>query len=123
MPESALYIGTLRHRRFRPASHGFTYKLFMACLDIDRIPELMAQTPWTGYNRFRWASFHESDHFGDPSLPLRRRVEADARAQGIELPRGPIFLLTHLRYLGYCFNPISLFYCYDAAGNLSHVLA
>lgn len=119
----ALYTGILRHRRFRPARHEFSYKLFMALLDIDRIPETMAQTPWTGYNRFRWASFHESDHFGDAKLPLRARVEADARLQGVSLPEGPIFLLTHLRYLGYCFNPISLFYCYDRAGGLSAVLA
>jgi DUF1365 family protein len=95
----------------------------MALLDIDRIPETMAETPWTGYNRFRWASFYESDHFGDARLPLRARVEADARAHGVELPDGPIFLLTHLRYLGYCFNPISLFYCYDREGGLSKVLA
>ena len=74
-----LYTGTLRHRRFRPCKHEFTYKLFMAWLDIDRIPELMAQSPWTSYNRFNWASFEERDHFGDPRLPLRERVAQDAR--------------------------------------------
>ena len=41
----------------------------MAWLDIDRIPELMAQSPWTSYNRFNWASFDERDHFGDPGSP------------------------------------------------------
>jgi DUF1365 family protein len=95
----------------------------MAWLDIDRIPELMQQTPWTGYNRFRWASFHEGDHFGDARVPLRERLAKDAGEHGIALPDGPIFLLTHLRYLGYCFNPISLFYCYDREGNVDTVLA
>jgi DUF1365 family protein len=69
IPEAGLYTGTLRHRRFRPREHEFTYKLFMAWLDIDRIPELMAKSPWTSYNRFNWASFEERDHFGDPRLP------------------------------------------------------
>jgi DUF1365 family protein len=123
IPDPAIYTGTLRHRRFRPRKHEFTYQLFMAWLDIDRIPEVMAQTPWTSYNRFNWASFEERDHFGDPRLSLRERVAQDARAHGIPLPDGPIFLLTHLRYLGYCFNPISFYFCYDRAGRLDTVLA
>jgi uncharacterized protein len=123
IPGPGLYTGTLRHRRFRPREHAFTYKLFMAWLDIDRIPELMARSPWTSYNRFNWASFEERDHFGDPRLSLRARVAQDARTHGVPLPDGPIFLLTHLRYLGYCFNPISFFFCYDQGGHLDTVLA
>lgn len=121
--ESAIYFGTLRHRRFEPRRHEFTYPLFMAFLDIDRIPELMRESPFTSYNRFNWASFYESDHFGDPALSLRRRVEADAAANGVELPDGPIMLLTHLRYLGYNFNPISLFYCFNRQGKVETILA
>lgn len=70
-----------------------------------------------------WASFYERDHFGDPRLPLRERLTLDAQAHGISLPEGPIFLLTHLRYLGYCFNPISLFFCYGQTGALDGVCA
>jgi len=123
IPEPGLYTGTLRHRRFRPRKHEFTYSLFMAWLDIDRIPELMAKSPWTSYNCFNWASFDQRDHFGDPRLSLRERVAQDARSHGVPLPDGPIFLLTHLRYLGYCFNPISFYFCYDRSGSLDTVLA
>lgn len=122
IPESAIYTGTVRHRRFHPVRHDFSYSLFMAFLDIDRIPELMQQSRVSGYNRWNWASFHQSDHFGDPAQPLRDRLIADAAAQAITLPDGPIFLLTHLRYLGYCFNPISLYYCYDKAFQLRNVM-
>jgi len=45
LPEPAIYTGTLRHRRFQPKSHEFTYRLFMALLDIDRIPETMLLHP------------------------------------------------------------------------------
>jgi len=123
IPEAGLYTGTLRHRRFLPRRHEFSYQLFMAWLDIDRIPELMAKSPWTSYNRFNWASFEERDHFGDPRLSLRERVARDARAHGVQLPDGPIFLLTHLRYLGYCFNPISFYFCYDREGGIDTILA
>lgn len=121
--ESAIYTGTLRHRRFEPARHEFTYPLFMAFLDIDRIPELMKVSPLSSYNRFNWASFDERDHFGDPVLPLRERLKAEAEAHGVRLPDGPVFLLTHLRYLGYNFNPISLFYCFTREGKLETILA
>jgi uncharacterized protein len=121
--QPAIYFGTIRHRRSKPARHEFTYPLFMAFLDVDRIPELMRVSPLAGYNHFNWASFHERDHFGNPALTLRQRLVADAAEQGIRLPEGPIFLLTHLRYLGYSFNPISLFYCYNREGRLDTILA
>jgi DUF1365 family protein len=95
----------------------------MAWLDIDGIPELMARSPWTSYNRFNWASFEERDHFGDPRLSLRERLAHDAREHNVSLPDGPIFLLTHLRYLGYCFNPISFYFCYGRSGRLDSILA
>ena len=120
---SGVYSGWLRHRRTLPVSHSFTYPLFMVLLDIDRIADLMAASPFTSYNGWNWASFHDSDHLGESSRPLRQRLAQDAARQGLALPDGPIFLLTHLRYLGYCFNPVSFFYCYDGAGTLRLVLA
>ena len=123
MIESGLFVGTLRHRRFTPVAHAFTFPLFMALLDIDRVSELMCVSAVTSYNRWNWASFDDRDHLGDPRRPLRERLTADAAGQGIELPTGPVLLLTHLRYLGYCFNPVSFFYCFDSAERLRVVLA
>jgi uncharacterized protein len=121
--EPAIFRGTLRHRRFAPVEHAFTYPLFMVLLDVDRIPETMARSRFSSYNRWNWATFDERDHFGDPARPLRERVEEDAAMHGIDLRGGRIYLLTHLRYLGYVFNPVSFYYCYDAGGALRAVLA
>ena len=123
MIDSGLFVGTLRHRRLTPVAHAFTYPLFMALLDVDRLPELMRRSRFTSFNRWNWASFDDGDHLGDPGRPLRDRLTVDAERQGIDLPDGPIFLLTHLRYLGYCFNPVSFFYCFDRAQRLQAVLA
>ena len=108
--ESAIYVGTLRHQRFRPVRHEFTYPLFMPFLDIDCLPHLMNVSPLASYNRKNWISFQERDHFGDPAVSLRERLARNAQERGIALPAGQIFLLTHLRYLGYNFNPVSFFY-------------
>jgi DUF1365 family protein len=121
--DSALYLGTLRHRRFRTKRHDFTYPIFMPFLDIDLLPQLMNVSPFTSYNRWNWASYCERDHFGDHTLTMRERLMHDASAHGVTLPDGKIFLLTHLRYLGYNFNPVSFFYCYDRQENLQAVLA
>lgn len=113
---SGLYSGRVRHRRLSPVEHSFEYKMFMAFLDIDRIPELMSVSSWAGYEKAALVSFRQSDHFGDASLPLRQRLEKEAASKGVILPGGPIYLLTHLRYAGYCFNPISLYYFYAKGG-------
>ncbi|MEQ1758075.1 MAG: DUF1365 domain-containing protein [Vicinamibacterales bacterium] len=123
MPEPGLYVGTVRHRRFSPARHEFTYPLFMSLLDIDRLPDLMNVSPFTSYNRFNWASFHDEDHLGSERRPVRAKLEDVARRAGVTLPGGQILLLTHLRYLGYIFNPVSFYYCYDTHGRLDTVLA
>ena len=95
----------------------------MVALDIDCIADLMSVSPFTSYNHWNWASFYDADHFGDLQCPLRERLVRDAQAHGTELPDGRIFLLTHLRYLGYNFNPVSFFYCYDKQERLKTILA
>jgi DUF1365 family protein len=121
--EAGIFEGTLRHRRFAPVEHAFVYRTFMALLDVDRLPELMRASRLTGYNTWNWASFQDRDHLGDPSQPLRQRLAADGRRAGVDLPDGRIFLLTHLRYFGYCFNPVSFFYLFDRSGSLQLVVA
>ena len=83
----------------------------------------MQVSPFSAYNRWSWLSYNERDHFGDPQKSLRQRLQEDAARNGITLPSGKIFLLTHLRYLGYVFNPVSFFYCYNEAGELAMILS
>ena len=85
MIDSGLFVGTLRHRRFTPVAHAFTYPLFMALLDIDRVPELMSVSRLTSYNRWNWASFDDRDHLGDPARSLQGAAR-DRRGA----PRGSI---------------------------------
>jgi uncharacterized protein len=114
--EPCIYEGRVFHKRRNGANHSFGYELFFAFVDIDRIESLCRESGVVKYNRLGLVTFDERDHLGDPRKPLRKRLEEDAACHGIELPRGPIFLLTHLRHMGYCFNPASFFYFYDESG-------
>ncbi|MEZ5583197.1 MAG: DUF1365 domain-containing protein [Candidatus Competibacteraceae bacterium] len=113
---SCLYVGQVRHRRFQPRPHAFSYRLFMLYLDLAELSTVF-EGRWLWSTR-RWAParFLREDHFGDPNRPLDDCVRDYVEAQIGHRPRGPIRLLTHLRYFGYCFNPISIYYCFDAAG-------
>lgn len=115
MTHSALYEGTIRHRRFAVRRHELRHRIAMAYLDLDELPDLLGgrlvrRRP--GLVRFRRA-----DYLGDPSVPLQDAV----RELVGDVPR--IRLLTQLRTLGHCFNPVSFYYCFDDDEQLEAVVA
>ncbi|MGD2151098.1 MAG: DUF1365 domain-containing protein [Desulfobacterales bacterium] len=112
---SSIYEGAVRHRRFRPRPNMFQYPLFFMYLDLEELPTLFDIHPLWSYQRFNMAYFRRKDHFGDPSIPMDTAVRDLVQTNLGNRPAGPIRLLTHLRYFGYCFNPASFFYCYDAS--------
>ena len=94
----------------------FRYPLFMAYLDLDELPELFDGRLLWSARRPAVAWFRRADYLGAPGTPLDEAVrELVLERTGIGLD-GPIRLLTHLRYLGHCFNPVSFYYCYDPPG-------
>lgn len=112
---SCLYAGSVRHRRSAPRDE-FRFPLFMAYLDIDELPGLFDASLLWSARRPAVAWFRRADYLGDPATSLRAAV-ADVVMQSTGIAAdGPIRLLTHLRYLGHCFNPVSFYYCYDAGG-------
>ena len=113
---SAIYHGWLRHRRFAPRLHAFRYPLFLMYLDLAELDDVF-RGRWLWSTRRRApARFDRADHLGDPAVPLDQAVRDLVQQQTGRRPRGPIRLLTHLRYFGHCFNPVSFYYCFDVAG-------
>jgi DUF1365 family protein len=111
---SAIYHGWLRHRRFAPRAHAFRYRLFFLYLDLAEL-DTVFQGRWLWSTRKSApARFDRADHLGDPAVPLDIAVRDLVEQRSGRRPAGPIRLLTHLRYFGHCFNPVSFYYCYDA---------
>ena len=113
---SCIYEGLVRHRRFAPAEHAFSNKLFMMYLDLDELPHLFARYWLWSPDRFNIAHFRRQDHIGDPRQPLQESARDLVEAHSGHRPTGPVRLLTHLRYFGYRFNPVSFYYCYGGDG-------
>jgi len=113
---SRIYDGWVRHRRERPQPHTFDYRLYMMYLDLSELDELFRHR-WLWSSRgFNLAWFRRTDHFGDPDMDLEPAVRSLVAERLGRRPQGPVCLLTHLRYFGYCMNPVSFYYCWDAAG-------
>ena len=112
---SAIYRGWLDHRRTAPTRHAFRYPLFMVYLDLAELDRVFAGRWFWSTRRPALARFDRRDHMGDAADSLDHAVR-DLVAERIgKRPRGPIRLLTQLRHLGYVFNPVSFYYCFDAA--------
>ena len=111
------------HHRLEAPAHRFVYPLYMLLLDLDELEALDRRLRLFGKDRRALVSFHERDHLGDSHQPLPDKVAGLLRREGIEPPGGRILLLTHPRVLGYVFNPVSFFYCYDRDGLLRATVA
>lgn len=125
-PHSRIYRGSLRHRRFLPRRHAFTYRLWMVWLDLDELPTLFDGVPGFSARRPALARFRREDYLAPHALPLEVAVRERLRHElGDELAaraNGPIRMLTQLRLCGVAFNPITLYYVYDDAERLQAVL-
>ena len=111
--DNFIYKGSIRHRRFTPFLNIFNYNTFMVFFDIRKIENIFNKSFLFSTNKFAIASYLRSDYHGDKGKSLDWSVRNTIKNEtGIEI-NGPIRLLTHLRYFGYCFNPVSFYYCYN----------
>lgn len=120
---SALYVGQVQHRRHHPHPHQFRYRLYMLYLDLDELDQVFARRYFWSTQKPALARFDRRDHSGDPSQPLTTVIRNLVERSSGQRPLGRICLLTHLRYFGYCFNPISIYYCFDRAQQLQAMVA
>ena len=111
--KSCIYEGQVRHTRNKPAFHKFNYRLFMMYLDLDELPTLFRKTWFWSATRPALARFRRRDHLGPEQQALSDSVRDLVETETGRRPRGPIRLLTNLSYFGYCFNPVSFYYCFS----------
>ncbi len=110
--KSCIYEGWVEHHRRVPRQHRFRYRIFLAYLDLSELPRVFEGRWLWSAKRPALAWFRRRDHFGDPDTPLADAVRDLVEQQTGVRPGGAIRLLTHLRYFGYCMNPVSFFYCF-----------
>lgn len=121
MSASAIYEGVVTHRRFSPASHRLRYRIFMLLLDLDELSSLAAKLRVLKFGPFGLMSFRAADH-GDRSGGDLKAYARERLAEAGIVADGAIRLLCMPRILGYGFNPLSLYFCHRADGELAAIL-
>jgi DUF1365 family protein len=104
---SALYECRITHQRFGATPHRFAYDVFAFAFDLSELDELAARIPWFSRNRFNLFSFYDRDHPDSVAELLRSR--------GLSTTPARVLLITNARILGYVFNPVSFYFCFDEA--------
>ena len=129
---SALYTGSLRHRRFAPVQNTLQYRVYMVLLDLDETDAIMQLHPlWRSRPGWlSWAQFRRSDYFAGQQAQAQQESAAELKqavinAFAAELAETVVRveLLTNLRYFGYVVNPVSFYYGYRADDSLAGILA
>ncbi|MFM5895686.1 MAG: DUF1365 domain-containing protein [Novosphingobium sp.] len=119
---SALYRGSVMHRRLRPKRHRLRYQLAMVLLYLDELGPLDRRLKLFSLRRFNLWSFHPGDYGDGSQAPLGDQVASWLVCAGIKVDGLRVSLLTMPRLLGFAFNPISLYFCRDGAERIAAVI-
>jgi DUF1365 family protein len=139
-PASVLYEATVLHERTGPRRHRFVYRLFYFAIDLDELAALHRRSALFSVNRPNVFSLREQDFLptGDPlhnptrpcapapaaPVSLKARVLAFCVAHGADPgPGARVVLVTLPRVLGFQFNPVSFYFCFDSAGGPAAAIA
>jgi len=112
---SALYTGWVSHRRAVPREHAFEQRLFMLYVDLAELDAVFAGRWLWSTRRPALAWLRRNDYLGDPAVPIDQAVRDRVLQETGARPQGPVRMLTHLRYFGIAFNPVTFYYCFDLA--------
>ena len=119
---ASLYIGEVMHARLKPMGHRFSYRVMSLLIDLDRLDAADRQSALFGVNRAALYSFNEADHGARDGSSLRLYAQRCAAEHGVDLTGGRVLLLCYPRLLGFTFNPLSVYFCHRAGGELALVI-
>jgi uncharacterized protein len=119
---SAVYTGSVMHRRFSPRQHHFRYRAFWVLLDLDELPELARSTRLFSHNRHNLFTFHDRDHGEGSAASIRSQITTLLRENGIDTSVARIELFCMPRTLGYVFNPLSIYFCRRQDNSLAAIV-
>lgn len=120
--KSAIYTGTLHHRRTAPKVHDFRYRVALFYIDLDELERVFSIPFLFSLRSPRLMGFDRRDYLGRTGS-LKEAVCDLVQAKTGERPRGPVRMLTQIRYFGFCFNPVTFYYCFDGKGEALEYVA
>jgi len=118
-----IYRGSVTHRRHVPHAHQFTYPLAMVMLDLDTLQTQFNKSSLWSVERFNLISFYRRDYLQSPITDLKSAVQNLIYERCGKQFEGQVNILTHPRYLGFIFNPVTFYFCVDAEQQIQFIVA
>lgn len=109
---NALYVGTVTHKRLKPVKHALKYSVFNLLVDCDAVDELAKRLRFFGHNRPNIVSLYDKDYGDSENLSAYLRKLANEAVPHQKIER--FQMLTYPRIFGYAFNPLTVYYGFDA---------
>ena len=117
-PAPSVVRARVSHRRTRPFTYAFEHRTTMWLVDVAQ-----AESAFPRWLR-AFASIRPEDHFApDDTRPLAQKVRGYLDAHDLPWTAGRVLVLANARSLGYVFDPLSTYFCFDHDGRLEGVLA
>ena len=117
MMQPCLYRGTVTHRRLRPVPHALSYRVAAIFVNVDELDKATKSVHGLSYNRFNLFGIYDRDHGGGKTTIAEYAWKLVRQKPGTEVIT-QIFMLCYPRLLGFVFNPLSTYFCVDAAGQV-----
>lgn len=108
---NSLYYGTIEHRRHWPVKNEFTYRVGYVFLNMDEVEQHFNLPLLLTHNTPGLLSFWDKDYLKVDFIRQFVREQSGFEAH-------KIYIFTNPSYLGFCFNPVSFYYCYDQKNSL-----
>lgn len=117
-----VYTGLVRHKRFLPKPHGFSTRTFYVYLNLDEIGNFFKKSLFWSVEKNNLASFRRQDYLPHvEGKTLKTAVQNLIKEKHAVDFVGEVYLLAHMRYFGYCMNPLAIYYCF-AEGKLAFAI-
>ena len=115
---SCLYRGEVVHRRLAPVRHELRYSVYNLFVDVEELPTLGNRLKLFSYNRFNLFSIDDRKFGPGDGTPIHEHVWGLVKNSAVGQSVTRIFMFCYPSVLGYVFNPLTTFYCYDANSQL-----
>ena len=79
---SCIYEGTVVHKRLHPRQHGFSYRVFALCLDVDEIDEATRKLRFFSRRQRNIVSFWDEDLGENGVRPVGEKARSVLAASG-----------------------------------------
>jgi DUF1365 family protein len=109
--KNAIYEGYVTHQRLTPKKHHFRYAVNYFFFDLSKQNELITLPILLSFNPKNYLAKEEVCSL------IEKKLEASSASVK------SVFLLTQLSYFGFCFNPVSFYYCYNENSDLLYIVS